>query len=153
MNRVERYVEAQRDLFAAEAAEHIQRFLDDDDLLVVAGPEEARAQLLNSIPEEDRETAIEFANLDPTQPERELLASLTDLVVEVQYQAAAGEVVLWFDGENGSLALGGIESNMQAAEQGRLDTLILHEDAVDHFGNYDAVPGTRGRLGPHRGGA
>ncbi len=137
MNRVERYVEQQRELFAAEAAEQIASFMDEDDLLVVAGPEEARARLLNSLPEEYSDTAIESANLDPTQPERELLTSLTDLVVEVQYQNAAGEAVIWFDGANQSRAIGGIEENLRAATQGRLGTLVLHEDAVDHYGNYE----------------
>lgn len=134
INQVERYVEAQRALFAGEAAEQAARFIKDDDLIVIAGPEEARAAILNRLPEDHRGRAIESTALDPRQEERDLLAHLSDIAMEAQYEAADEAARRWFDGEHLDLALGGPEVIASAAEQGRLGTLVLHEDAVDHFG-------------------
>lgn len=137
VNQVERYVEAQRAIFASEAAEQAARFLDPGDLLVVAGPDEARAQILNRLPDEYREQAVESPALDPRQEERELHTVLMDLVVDTQFRHAEEAAARWFDGEHQDLALRGPDVIATAAEQGRLGTLILHEDAVDHFGTYD----------------
>lgn len=137
VNQVERYVEAQRALFAAEAAEQAARFIEPGDLLVVAGPEEARAQVLNRLPDAYRDQAVETPALDPRQEERELMADLMDLVVDAQFRRAAEQAGLWFQGEYQDHALRGLAVIASAAEQGRLATLIVHEDAVDHFGTYD----------------
>lgn len=137
VNKVERLVEHQRSLFAQEAARHVEAFVQPGDLLVLAGPEEARAQLLNQLPAQYRDVTAEMTALDPTREERELLTALTEFVAETQHQRADADAARWFDGGFGDLAISGTDAIVAAAEQGRVETLILHDDAIDHYGTME----------------
>ncbi|GMU41873.1 MAG: hypothetical protein AMXMBFR23_27390 [Chloroflexota bacterium] len=134
LNRVEQQVEAARAIFAADAAREIAGFAEPGEVIILAGVDEARAAILHRLPDELRARVVESPALDPTQDERTRAADLTTLVVRAQQERGDAVAALWLAGEHGERAIGGITAARQAVEAGRLGTLILHEDAVDHFG-------------------
>ena len=134
VNRVQQYVDAQRALFAADAAQEIARFAAPGEMIILAGVDEARSAILGRLSEPLRAAVVEAPALIPTQDERSRSTHLTDLVVTEQQRRGDLAAAAWFSGEHGDRAISGIEAALAACEQGRLGTLILHEDAVDHFG-------------------
>lgn len=137
-NNVRRYVEEQRNLFANEAAENLARFLSDDDLLVVEGVDEARSQLLGRLPE----ALASRARQEPAAPhgegERDRFARLQAIARESQILAADDRAEAWFSGAEAN-AISGPEAIRTACEQGRVATVIVHEDATDHLGTAEDV--------------
>ncbi|PKN79756.1 MAG: hypothetical protein CVU47_10100 [Chloroflexi bacterium HGW-Chloroflexi-9] len=134
MNRVEQQVEAHRAIFAADAAQEIAQFAAPGEMIILAGVDEARSAILGRLSEPLRAAVVEAPALDPTQDERSRSTHLTGLVVTEQQRLGDLAAAAWFSGEHGERAMGGIKAGLAACEQGRLGTLILHEDAVDHFG-------------------
>lgn len=134
LNRLERHIEERRVQYAAEAAEQIVAMMQRGDLLLLAGTDSGRGAIRRQLPEAIAEAAIDAGQLDPTQDDRSQAAWLMDLAVQSQYAHADAEAARWFDGAWTDLALAGIEGVRGAADAGRLATLIVHEDAVDHFG-------------------
>lgn len=130
----QRYVDAQQHLFANEAAEHLARFLQPEDLLIVEGVDEARAQLLARLPEPVRERAIEENAPPHGEDERDLFERLRRLATEAQMAHGRQRAEQWFSGAEAN-AISGLEAIEHACEQGRVSTVILHEDAADHFGH------------------
>ncbi len=129
-----RYVEEQRNLFANEAAEHLERFVRPGDLLVVEGVDEARQQLLARLPERLSMFAVQQPAAEPNEDERDRLERLREVVHRSQLDAGTAEAVRWFEGAHGDLAFGGPEAVTHASEQGRIGLVVLHPDAVSHFG-------------------
>jgi hypothetical protein len=130
-------VEEQRRLFANEAAQRLSTFVHPGDLLVVEGVEEARSQLLGQLPEEMASAAIQRPWLDPAQQEdpRDRNARLRVLAEEAQIDLGTAQAALWFSGEYGEQAIGGPEAVRSFAEQGRIATVLVHQEAGDHWGH------------------
>ncbi|MCK9485511.1 MAG: hypothetical protein M0R73_02250 [Dehalococcoidia bacterium] len=132
----QRRVEHQRDLFANEAAEHLARFLEPDDLLVIEGVDEARQQVLSRLSQELQDEAVQLGAPDPQEDERDRFARLRRLAEESRLQRAGRRVEEWFSGASPN-TLGGVEVIQRAAEEGRVASLIVHQDATQHMGYAD----------------
>jgi hypothetical protein len=132
----QRYVEEQRNLFANEAAEHLAQFVQGDDLLIVEGVEEARAQLLARVPESLSERAVHLPAPQHGEDERDRFERLRALARDAQLAHAAERVEAWASGAEAN-AIAGIEAILTACEQGRVGSVIVHEDAADHLGSAD----------------
>ncbi len=129
-----RHVDEQRNLFANQAAEHLEEFVRPGDLLVVEGVDEARQQLLARLPERLQQIAVQQPAVDPTEQERDRLARLREYVHRAQLDLATLEANRWFAGAHADLAFGGPQAITTAAEQGRVATIILHPQSETHFG-------------------
>ncbi len=131
----ERSVEEHRNLFANEAADHLAKFVRPGDLLVVEGVDEARSQLLNRLPADLAAEARQRSAPVVGEAERDRFAELRALAVAEQLEAATQETERWFSGEHGELAIAGPEAVRSHSEQGRVGTLIVHEEATGHWGD------------------
>ncbi|MDA0302219.1 MAG: hypothetical protein O2822_06805 [Chloroflexi bacterium] len=134
MNSVERHIQEHRVQYAADAAEQIVAMMQPGDLLLFAGTDSGRGAIRRQLPDGIGAAAIDAGQLDPTQDERSQAAWLMELAVQARYAHADAEAARWFEGAWGDLALAGIESVRRAADEGRVATMIVNEDAVDHFG-------------------
>lgn len=128
-----RSVDEHRNLFANEAAEHLMQFVQDEDILVVEGVDEARQQLLSRLPVQTAERAVQLGPPDPNEAERDRAARLRAIGVDEQFREAAQRVEEWFSGASPN-TVGGVEAVQRAASEGRVATLIVHQDATNHFG-------------------
>jgi len=131
-NKIEEVVDAHRAMFSKEAAREVERFLDGA-TFVVAGPEEARAQLLGELPEEVRARAIQLPGNESHRPRehRELLL----LAARVSEEHARREARVAFERWRGSgKFLSGPEALRTAFEEGRVDSVLFHENGVGHWG-------------------
>ncbi|MGE3961129.1 MAG: hypothetical protein AB7F65_05550 [Dehalococcoidia bacterium] len=133
---VERWVEAQRNLFANEAEEHVAKFVHPDDLLVVEGVDEARSQLLARLPESVAARAVQLNAPPHGEEERERYERLRHLALDVQLENGRRRTEQWFGGAEPN-AVNGLEAIGHACEQGRVATVIVHQDAVDHLGTVE----------------
>jgi len=139
LNRVQQRIEAVRVDYASEAADRIASLVEPSDVLVLAGTDSGRSAIRRQLPDALASAVVESPMLDPTDDERSKVTRLTELVVDRQYAAGDDMARRWLQGEWHGRAEGGIASAQVLAEQGRLETLILHDDIVDHFGNaFDA---------------
>ena len=130
---VERWVEAQRNLFANEAAEHVAKFVHGDDILVVEGVDEARSQLLGRLPESVSARAVQLNAPPHGEDDRDRFDRLRRLAIDVQLDNGRQRAEGWFGGAEPN-AINGLEAIATACEQGRVATVIVHEDATDHLG-------------------
>lgn len=128
-----RSVDEHRNLFANEAAEHLMQFVQDKDILVVEGVEEARQQLLARVSARTAERAVQLGPPDPNEPSRDRAARLRVIGVEEQFREAAHRVKEWFSGATPN-TIGGVVGAQRASDEGRVATLIVHQDATNHFG-------------------
>lgn len=133
---IDRRIQEARRRFAQTAADELEEFMEPDDLMIVSGEVEARSHLLNMLREDVRERAREHPSMWVGQDRTELTEMAVELAIEHQYALADGEAVRWLSGEYGERAVSGIEGDRIASEQGRLGTLIIHDSAVDHFGDH-----------------
>lgn len=129
----QRRVEEQRNLFANEAAEHLSRFLQQGDLLVIEGVEEARQQVLSRLSPELAEGAIQRSAPDPTEDDRDRFARLRLLAEESRFLDAAHRAADWFSGSSPN-TLSGAQAIHRAAKEGRVASVIVHQDASTHMG-------------------
>jgi hypothetical protein len=134
--RQQRQVNEQRNLFANEAAEHLAKFVQPDDLLVIEGVDEARSQLLGRVPQQMAERAVQLGAANPTEDERDRFARLRLMAEESRMREAAQRVDDWFAG-NSPNTLSSVSAIHQAATEGRVATVIVHQDAEDHLGYAD----------------
>ncbi len=129
----QRQVEEHRNLFANEAAQHLAEFVSDEDILVVEGVDEARQQLLARLPAAMAERTVQLPAPNPTEADRDRFARLRAIGEETQFAEAARRVEEWFSGASPN-TIGGVAAIRQAAEEGRVASLIVHQDATNHFG-------------------
>ena len=129
-----RYVEEQRNLFANEAAEHLARFVQEGDLLVVEGVDEARSQLLARLPDALAAGAVQLPAAPHGEDERSRAERLHALARDAQLARAAERVERWASGAEAN-AIAGIEAIRTACEQGRVGSVLVHEGAADHLGS------------------
>lgn len=129
-----RYVEEQRNLFANEAAEHLARFVQEGDLLVVEGVDEARAQLLARLPGALVAGAVQLPAAPHGEDERARAERLHVLARDAQLARAAERVERWASGAEAN-AIAGIDAIRAACEQGRVGSVLVHEGAADHLGS------------------
>lgn len=122
-------------MFGREAAGHIERLVDDETLLFVAGPVEARSEVLSELGNGIAERALEAPALTPGVSTRELVELALDLARDTQLAEADREAERCLNGEHLDRTTMGIDAVRGAIERGEVGTLIVHEDAVDHFGD------------------
>ena len=131
-----RYVEEQRNLFANEAAEHLVRFVQEGDLLVVEGVEEARSQLLARLPDALAAGAVQLPASPHGEDERARAERLHVLARDAQLAHAAERVERWATGSEAN-AIAGLTAIQTACEQGRVASVLVHEGAANHLGSAD----------------
>lgn len=133
--RVERSAEEERDRFARDAAEIIEQELSSADIILLAGAPEFSARLSSqlSAPVRDRFEAVDLGEDSPTTDL--LVETAVERGVRAQYERAAGLAADITSGAAGDLAIVGAEAILTAAQHGRLDQLVLHEDAAGHYGD------------------
>lgn len=136
-NRVEQVVEAHRAMFAREAAAKIEGFVHPGDLFFVMGVEEARAQLLNALPDQFRERARLLPAVNGPHDEREISAFALEHAAEAQREEASGIIEQAFSGGLGERFLTRQMPIQQGFREGRVEELILHENAIGHWGTAD----------------
>ncbi|MGE0134898.1 MAG: hypothetical protein AB7L91_13720 [Dehalococcoidia bacterium] len=135
MNRLQRSIEGKRTTFAADAAHRIEEVVGPGDLFVLAGVDSGRSGISRQLPDHLREAAIEVPAPDPGMDETTRNAWLTDLVIRSRLEAGDRVAARWFADEWSDRTSGGIAAARTLADAGNVETLILHEDAVDHFGD------------------
>jgi len=132
-NKVEAVVEAHRAMFSKEAGRELAAFLDADTVLIVAGVEEARAQLLQTLDPDVRARAIELPG-NPTHHDidaRHLRELAAEHAAELAQREAAAALASWR--ESGRF-VAGPAAVAEAVAEGRLAALVLHEDGAGHWG-------------------
>lgn len=133
-NRVEQIVEEHRAMFAREAAADLERFLGDDDFLLV-GTVEARSQLLSHL---SRATAARAHAEGNSLEGRTDITALADfaaeLVAEQQRVAANDAFEHWTSGAVGERYVSGPEEVERYLDNGQLAEVVFHEAAVAHVG-------------------
>ncbi|MEX2230058.1 MAG: hypothetical protein WEB13_10525 [Dehalococcoidia bacterium] len=135
--RIEKSVLAHRAQFAADEAARLAELIGDEDIVLIAGGEEPRAALLAQLPARIAEHAVLLPQPSPTQSEQELADEAMALAREAQMAAADREVDAWLAGDHRDRAVSGIGALREASDRGQLSRLILHEQAVTHFGTAD----------------
>lgn len=149
-SRVERQILESRLNWASQASEELQKFLDDGDLLIVAGIDEARSQFLNNLPEKRRAGVVQMQSLDPLPDERTLAALAADWAAEARRSEAAQAVEDWASGALGDRAVAGYDFLLPWFERGRLGRLVVHEQAVPHLGDAGDSRAHRPEIDPVR---
>lgn len=132
-NRVENSVEEHRAAAAREGAEAIGEMMQDGDQLVVAGPPEPRAELVNHLPDNLRAGMREQdGEFDRDQSQRyEWSTQLArDLQLEVGDELAR-DILSGAWGERIARGRNSIDTMFR---NGRVSQLVMHEDAVTHWG-------------------
>jgi len=134
-NKIEEVVDAHRAMFSKEAAREVEKFLDGA-TFVVAGPDEARAQLLGELPEEVRARAIQLPGNESHRPRerRELLLLAARVAEEHSRREARAALERW---RGSGKFLSGPEALRTALEEGRVDSILFHENGVGHWGTAD----------------
>ena len=132
--RIEESAEEARDHFARDVAERLVPDVRPAEIVIVHGPEEFRARLIAELPQQIRDR-IEAAD----EPEREptgddLVTEARERAVGAQFDRAAREAEAIMTGALGERAALDASAIGEASTQGRLEQLILHEEAVSHFG-------------------
>lgn len=134
-SNVERSAEEERERFAREAAEIIERQLGGAAIILLDGPPEFGARLESALSDSSHRR-VENVTLGEQPPTTEALVSAAlERGREAQFERAAALARDVTDGGMGDRAVVGDVAVSAALEQGRLDQLMLHEDAVGHFGD------------------
>lgn len=79
------------------------------------------------------ERALQLPAPDPTEADRDRFARLRTIGEETQFAEAARRVEEWFSGASPN-TVGGVAALQTAAEEGRVASIIVHQDAAHHFG-------------------
>lgn len=132
-HKLEAVVEAHRAMFSKEAARELARFLEEGAILVIAGAEEARAQVLDALESGVRERVVELpAGSSHQRPDaRQLRELAAEVVMPVAEREAREALARWREGGRFVDGLAALET---VVEEGRLAALVLHEDGVGHWG-------------------
>jgi hypothetical protein len=133
-SRIEKTILAHQEAFASANAASVAELVGRDDLLIVAGPDEPRSDLLRQLPSTFDAPIVEAPALEANLSDADLVALATDAAIEHQSALAARQVARWRSGNLGSRAIAGIDAVRRAIQRGQLETLILSEDAVPHLG-------------------
>lgn len=134
--RIEQHVEAHRELFRNDAAAKIAELAGPDDLLLIAGPDEPRAELINALTPELQVRAEGLPEQRLIQ-ERDIVAMATERAVARQIEVASTLARDVMSGAYGDRGARGRAEVRRAVDDRRLDTLGLHQDAVSHYGTAD----------------
>lgn len=141
--RIERSAEEERERFARACVEALEPEITGVERVLLDGPPEFTSRLTGRLPREVQER-LQAAEHQGTVDQAERVPDAAGLIerardgsARAQYEHAASLARDIRAGLYGARALLDSKAVGQAAEEGRLDTLVLHEDAVDHFG--DAV--------------
>ena len=134
-SRIESSAEEERDRFAREAAEDIEQQLGDAAVVLLSGPPEFTARLSAHLSGPLRER-VEEVDLEAHATDvQELLAMALERAVQAQYERAASLSEEILSGAHGERAASGNDEILAAIEQGRLQQLVLDEDAAGHYGD------------------
>lgn len=132
-NKLEAVIEAHRVMFSKEAARELDGLLTHDAVLIVAGVDEARAQILQQLESTARLRVVELPG-KPSHHEfdarqlHELAAEHVLPVVQAEASAALNE---W---RGSGRFVAGPEAVEHALTEGRLASVAFHEDGVGHWG-------------------
>ena len=133
-NKVENQVEEHRAMFAREAAAELGKEIGPDDVFIIAGVTEARSQLLAELPPDLARTAIELPAAETSPGSTGALTRLAmDYVVQQHYDSSAALL----DGRGPDEVVTGRPAILAELREGRIGSLIIHEDAVGHLGFSD----------------
>lgn len=136
-SRIEKSILAHRAQVAADEAARLGDFIGGDDVVLVAGADEPRAELMRHLAAAIADHAILLPHVAPTSSEQELADQAMALARDAQLAAADREVDAWLAGDHRDRAVSGIGALREASDRGQLGRLIMHEQAVTHFGTAD----------------
>ena len=134
-NRLERAVEEKRATAAREAAAELVSLAGANDIVIVAGIDSARAELLAHLPAAVVQRVLERPAAAPGEVERTAAEVAADLATSTQLDLGdrfASEILGGAHGEN---HVSGVATVVRALAIGRAATVVLHEDAVAHWGS------------------
>jgi len=134
-NKVQEVMEAHRAMFARDAGGHLARFAQEGDLLIIAGADEARSQLLAALPAGLAEKAILRPATHKAAEDHEFVAVATRMVVEHQHELANRAAEEWRSGAVSDRAVRGIREIKRALGEGKLGEMVVHEDVAGHWGD------------------
>lgn len=132
-NKLEAVVEAHRAMFSKEAARELDGFLTNDAVLILAGVDEARAQILQQLESTSRLRVVELPG-KPSHHEldtRQLHELAAEHILSAVQAEASAALVEW---RGSGRYVAGPEAVERALAEGRLASLVLHDDAVGHWG-------------------
>lgn len=139
--RIEQISEEQRERYARTLAETIERQLGGAECIVVQGPPEFTARWTAQLGEPLRER-LEQSLISETPPDPEVLAAAAiERGRRLQYERAATLTTEALGGAYGQHVAVGLADSEAAVKEGRVEQLVVHEDAVGHLG--DAVDARR----------
>lgn len=147
--RIEKSILAHRRLFAKDEAEQLAQLVEQGDLLLIAGPDDARSDLMHALPEPLHSRVILAPAVDPTLDESKIADRAMEYAVERQYEDAEAVLARWRSGDLGEQAIAGVEAARRELESARVGTLVLHEDIVTHFGTGRDARERPGRVDSH----
>lgn len=133
-NDVERVVEAHRVAFAREAGAEIAAFVKPDDMMLISGVPEARAQLLAFVSDDVRSRAMESSREPSGDNDDALMRFVAEEGVERRLGLAnstAHGLIAGAAGERAALGLAAVRAGLA---EGRLAEAILHDGVAGHFG-------------------
>ncbi len=133
-SRIEKQILAHRTQFAADEAARLQEFVGRDDILLIAGADEPRADLMKRLPPGLAERAVQTPDIHPQLTDAEIADMAMALAADAQQAMADREAERWLAGDFRDQAVSGIGAAREAAERGQLGTLLVHEAAITHFG-------------------
>lgn len=132
--RIERSAEEERERFAREVTEELERALADVEGLTAHGPVEFRSRLTQHL---ERSSLTGRVHVDErahrTGPEG-LTREAWQRSAAAQYRRATERLDEIAHGEAGDRGAQRLNEIVSAAQTGRLGTLVLDEDAESHFG-------------------
>lgn len=132
--RIQRTVEAHRARLAGAGAERIAELAGPDGLVILAGTPDALGLMHRALPPLLAERVVHEHGIDPAAPEEARVVEACRAAAQAHVAAADRLAAELLDGAHGAAGLRGPEAVARAAREGRLGTLIVHEDAVWHFG-------------------
>jgi hypothetical protein len=133
--RIEKSVMEHKEITAREDAGRLAELVGNDDILMLAGPEEPREELRRQLPERLQDQVLEAPEIQANTAEHIVVDAAMHLAADLQFIWAEREVERWREGNLKERAIAGLDDARKAVERGQLGTLILHEDLATHFGS------------------
>ncbi|MEX1345216.1 MAG: hypothetical protein AB1Z63_11135 [Candidatus Limnocylindrales bacterium] len=132
--RIEESAEEARERFAREVAAEIESNLAAAQEVLLYGPVEFRSRLRRQLQNGVLASCLAEVETAGGEDPEDLVELAWQRCVELQYEGAAERLDAVTSGGLGDQGTDRIEAIVSAAEAGRLQAVVLDEDAVGHFG-------------------
>jgi hypothetical protein len=144
--KIEESIEAHRQQFQKNSAGEVEEAIGDSDIVVVSGPVEPRSALVNELSDKVRARLIEEDALEHGTSERELRERAAATAERQQFKEAEEYLQPLLDGARPEQTALGPQAAREMLTQGRIDTIVFHENVAGHYGTADDTRHHEGRL-------